>query len=193
MSGRPTDAEEPDDATLLRRAGDGDQGAWSRLVRRHSPVVWAVARHHRLGHDDAADVCQSTWLTLAVSLRRIRDPRRVRYWLATTAAREAQRVYARRGKEIPEPEWDPLPDVAASPETVLLTTERDCLLWQAFSRLPEHCRSLLWLLSHAPDLSYAQAGRVLGIPANSIGPRRGRCLRSLRRKVAAAGILEEAA
>lgn len=192
MSGQRDEQDDPADAALLRDAGWGDQRAWSLLVRRHSRVVWAVARQYRLDHADAADVCQNTWLTLAVSLHDIREPRRLNYWLATTTAREARRVHAKRRREIPEPEWDPLPSVDGSPEFVLLTAERDCLLWQAFSGLPEHCRSLLRLLAHAPELSYAQAATVLGIPANSIGPRRGRCLVALRRKVAAVGILEEA-
>jgi RNA polymerase sigma factor (sigma-70 family) len=162
------------------------------LVRRHSGVVWAVARQRGLRHADAADVYQNTWLALATSLGEIRDPARLRYWLATTAARQATKVAGRRAREFTRPDWEPIPagDVWASPEAALLTSERDCLLWQAFAALPGHCRSLLTLFAHAPELSYAQAASVLSIPANSIGPRRGRCLQSLRRKVLATGILE---
>lgn len=188
-------ADEPDDETLLQRAARRDESAWAQLVSRHGNVVWATARRHGLRHADAADVCQNTWLALAGSMRDIRDPARLRYWLATTAGRQAKRLAARRGRELAFPESQPFPaaDPAASPEAVLLTSERDRLLWRAFAALPQHCRDLLALLAHAPELTYAQLARTLDIPAGSVGPRRGRCLRTLRVKVLKAGILERAA
>lgn len=185
-------AEESDDARLVRRASAGDQDAWRQLVARHGRVPWAVARHYGLPAADAADVSQNTWLNLATGLRGLRDPGRLSYWLSTTARREALRVIAARDRELPESGWDHRTDESKPPETVVLTSERDFLLWQAFSGLSERCRQLLKLMAHAPELSYAQLGKTLGLSPHSVGPTRGRCLDILRRRIAAAGIIEEA-
>src|SRR4051812_21474690 len=53
-----------DSERLLRRAAAGDATAWDTLVERYGPLVWSVARSHRLGAAAAADVYQTTWLRL---------------------------------------------------------------------------------------------------------------------------------
>lgn len=182
--------EEPVDSPLLtdlvNRAGGGDQQAWRDLVTRYANLVWSVARSHRLDHADAADVCQTTWLRLAEHVGSLREPSRLPGWLATTARRESLRVIAGRRREMPGALPDePDPDPSAGPETLVLTEDRDNRLWQAFGGLTERCQQLLRILSSAPELSYAEVGVVLGIPVGSIGPTRGRCLESLRRRLVA--------
>ena len=66
-------------------------------------------------------------------------------------------------------------------------------LLQAFASLPGRCRHLLGLLAQAPELTYPQLGRALGINVNSIGQTRGRCLALLRRRLAMLDIREESA
>lgn len=183
--------EEPVDSPpltdLIDRAGGGDQQAWRDLVNRYANLVWSVARSHRLDHADAADVCQTTWLRLAEHVSSLRDPSRLPGWLATTARRESLRVIAGRRRETPGTLPDePDPDPAAGPETLVLIEDRDNRLWQAFGGLTERCQQLLRILSSAPELSYAEVGVVLGIPVGSIGPTRGRCLDTLRRRLTAA-------
>jgi DNA-directed RNA polymerase specialized sigma24 family protein len=48
----------------VARASLGEQAAWDQLVERYGAMVWAVARRHGLGLEDAADVSQVTWLLL---------------------------------------------------------------------------------------------------------------------------------
>lgn len=182
--------EEPVDgaplAELVDRAGCGDPQAWRDLVGRFANLVWSVARSHRLDHADAADVCQTTWLRLAEHLGSLREPSRLPGWLATTARRESLRVIAGRRREMAGALPDgPDPDPAAGPETLVLIGDRDTRLWRAFDELPQRCQQLLRLLATEPDLSYAEVGVVLGIPVGSIGPTRGRCLESLRRRLTA--------
>lgn len=175
-----------DTAELARRAAIGDQTAWRDLVDRHAGLVWRIARAHRLDEADAADVSQSTWIALAERLPSLRSPERLSAWLATTARRECLRVIAHRGREVRAAEWADVVDYAGEewwPETATLRGERDDALWRAFSALPDRCRSLLGLLAFAPDLSYAQLGRAVGIAVSSIGQTRGRCLDALRRRL----------
>jgi RNA polymerase sigma factor (sigma-70 family) len=173
-------------ADLVARAKAGDQQAWRDVIMRYANLVWSVARSFRLDHADADDVCQTTWLRLAEHLHTLREPSRLPGWLATTARRESLRVIAGRRREAPGALPDePDPDLAAEPETLVLIEDRDNRLWQAFSALPERCQQLLRILAMAPELSYSEVGSVLGIPVGSIGPTRGRCLESLRRRLVA--------
>ena len=59
---------------VLQAAANGDRQAWNALVAQYNGLVWSVARAHRLGDADAADVVQTTWLRLVEQLDRIRNP-----------------------------------------------------------------------------------------------------------------------
>lgn len=171
----------------MRAAAGGDQAAWDALVQRFSGLVWSIARAHRLGAADAADVSQTAWLRLVENLGRIREPDRVGAWLATTSRNECLRVIRRSGRQVPtdlDAEIDLEADEVAAPppDAGLLTGERDTELWRAFSAISERCQSLLRLLIADPAPSYEEIGALLGMPVGSIGPTRARCLDHLRRK-----------
>jgi hypothetical protein len=77
---------------LVGRASTGDQAAWDDLVDQYGGMVWAIARRHGLGPQDAADVSQVVWLRLAQHLSALRQPERLVAWLATTTRRESLRM-----------------------------------------------------------------------------------------------------
>ena len=168
---------------LLRAAEDGDVAAWNSLVERFTNLLWSVARGHRLGDADAADVVQTTWLRLVENLGRIQDPERLPGWLATTARRECLRTLRRSGRELPtqtdETTFD-LTDTAAPLDARLIIEERDAQLWQCFEALQPRCQQLLRVLLADPAPSYADVSAALDLPIGSIGPTRGRCLERLR-------------
>lgn len=173
-----------DVGALVRAAAAGDQRAWSLLVDRFSKLVWAIARNHRLGADDAAEVSQTTWLRLAEHIDRLKDPSKVGGWLATTARHESLRVLRGAGRQIPMGDDMPEPQcTAAAIDEALLRSERDALLWRAFSRLPARDQALLRLLVGDPMPSYGEIGAAMGMPVGSVGPTRARCLARLRREV----------
>jgi RNA polymerase sigma factor (sigma-70 family) len=171
---------------LIRRADSGDQAAWDRLVVRYSPLVWSVARAHRL---PAADVVQTTWLRLVEHLGQLRDPERLPGWLVTTARRACLQLLQRARRETPGVLTEnAAPEVEEPVEAGLLTDERDALLWRCFRRLSEQCQMILRILMATPPPSYANVSEALGIPIGSIGPTRGRCLDRLRAVAVNAGL-----
>jgi RNA polymerase sigma factor (sigma-70 family) len=177
-----------DAASLTRRAAQGDQQAWSELIERHSSLLWAIARRHRLGAADAADVFQTTWLRLVEHIDGLTEPERVGAWLATTARRECLRVLRAASRELPMGDALPEPAAAADePAARLMRAERDAELWAAFARLSPRDRALLRLLVADPAPSYDEIAAVLGMPIGSIGPTRGRCLARLRDALPALG------
>lgn len=182
-------------AVLLHRAAEGDGLAWRELVDGYTAVVWAAARAHSATLADAEDVYQATWLLLAENLERIRKPEALSGWLVTTARRESVRLIKARRREAPVgvDQGVDIPDPGDSPENKALRSLTASRLWQAFAQLPQRCQQLLRIVAVAPETSYAQVSESLGMPRGSIGPKRRRCLTSLRERMASTGVPEEAA
>lgn len=168
-----------DVAAVVRRAADGDEAAWHRLVEDFSSLVWAVALRQGLGRADAGEAVQMTFLRLVENLATLREPEALGGWLATTARREAWRIARRGGREtLMETE----PEVEATepgPEERALDGERARAVRAAFAGLPERCARLLELVV-VLALPYSQVASMLDMPMGSIGPTRARCLDRLR-------------
>ncbi len=192
-AGSASAAEPGTVAALVAAAADGDQVAWDSLVTRYAGLVWSIARSHRLGPADAADVSQTVWLRLVEHLRSLRNPEHVGGWLATTARHECLRVIRRAGRELPDEdaavELPISPD--QSPEWLVLSDESRRLVWLALGRLSTRCQTLLRALSASPDSSYADIAAALDMPIGSIGPTRMRCLEHLRRQLVTDGAMSE--
>jgi RNA polymerase sigma factor (sigma-70 family) len=186
------DVADDDPAELLRQAEKGDEVAWNVIVERYSGLLWSVARGHRLGAADAADVVQTTWLRLVEHLSAIREPERLTSWLVTTARRESLRVVGMAHREDiggVEQLTASLPDEKEAPiDEGLLLDERDAMLWRCFGQLPERCQVLLRTLMSSPAPTYAEVSLALDLPVGSIGPTRGRCLDRLRDLAEPAGL-----
>lgn len=174
------------DGELVLGARAGDSAAWEGLVDRLGPRVLAVARAHRLSWADAQDVYQVTWLRLLSHLDRIREPERVGAWLASTCRHEALRVLRRDGRQVPTGDSDDLdqPDpLAPPPETRLIATERQRMVWEALAALPPHCQRLLRLFMTDPPPTYEEVTAALDMPQGSIGPTRRRCMEKMRSRL----------
>jgi RNA polymerase sigma factor (sigma-70 family) len=174
---------------VVRAATDGDREAWNSLVARYGALIWGVARAHRLGDADAADVFQTTWLRLVEHLDDVRNPEAIGAWLATTARNECLRILRVGQRQVLTDAFD-LPDEAEDSDlgARLFARERDAALWRAFSGLSARCRALLRLLVADPAPSYDEIGTALDMPVGSIGPTRGRCLAALRERMEPAGL-----
>jgi RNA polymerase sigma factor (sigma-70 family) len=186
---------DPDDTgQLVRGAVGGDEVAWRGLVARFSGLVWAIARAHRLGNADAADVFQTTWLRLAEHIGRIEHPDRVGAWIATAARRECLQSLRSSAKvvltddaerlDLTPAGGNPTEDAVLAAEQEKEDADRAAALWRAFSGLPSRCRELLRVLMASPPPSYAEVAAALGLPLGSIGPTRARCLARLREEMA---------
>jgi RNA polymerase sigma factor (sigma-70 family) len=167
---------------LVDEARANDATAWNEIVHRLGGLVWSITRSYGVPRDDALDVSQTVWLQLARRLDRIIDPERLGLWLATTTRRECMRYLQHNRARVPvvAERLDERASLATSTEETILQAERQRLLWRAVEQLPEACRSLVRLMLSDPEPSYAEISEALGIPLNSIGPRRQRCLGSLK-------------
>lgn len=177
-------AMDADTDQLVRRAAGGERQAWEELVDRYAHLVWSVARSFGLDDATAGDVSQTVWLRLVEHLDRIRDPRRLAGWLATTTRREALRVVRVQRRQRPSEMVETAPDrTTPAPDELLLDSELLRQVLDAFGELSDGCRQLLRLLCAEPRLDYATISEIIGRPVGSIGPTRARCLAQLRRLI----------
>ena len=174
---------------VLRRVIEGDQGAWDELVEQFGGLVWSVARGYRLG-TLTDDVVQTVWLRLAEHCDRIRDPRRLAGWLATTTRNEALRVVKKQARSY---SMGDLPEQADQSVSSLdeIVTDDDTLghVLDSFRQLNDNDQELLRLLCTVPPLDYATIAEMLGRSVGSIGPSRDRALKKIR-KMLPAGLHE---
>ncbi len=190
--------ELPDDASLVSACLKGNAEAWDRLVGRYAGLVFAVPLRYGLTEQEAADVSQSVWLTVLEKLSTLRRPGSLAPWLTTVATRATWEAMRRRShpmarSAVSPHSWEPTggpdeegylreeQDPAPLPEELVLSMERQALVREAVRSLPSNCRELLTSLFLEEDVSYQELAKRLGVPQNSVGPTRARCLEKLRR------------
>lgn len=170
------------DPALVAACLRGDGRAWRRLVDRHGPLVWAVARRSGLSDSDAAEVFQNTWTIALEDLSALRKPSRVAAWLGRIAQHQALRT--RRGYAIAR---NAHPHVAREdvshelPADELERLETRGRVGRALARLGGRCKELLEALYMEPTRpSYDDLAERFDMSVGSIGPTRGRCLEKLK-------------
>jgi len=177
---------------LVTRARNGDKQAWDALVERYGPLVWSICRRHQLTGAEASNVGATVWLQMADQLDHLPVPTALPGWLATAAVRECRRAL-RATHRLPSAgqllDAETLPgEQAGVAEHELLVAERELLaaeqhaaLREAFARLSPSCQQLILVLTEDPPMTPVQISARLGIPVDSIGRTRSRCLDKLRR------------
>lgn len=169
------------DENLVLRAGDGDASAWEALVDRYAHLVYANARAVGADVGLAQDVSQLVWVRLLNRLGTIREPSKIKGWLAVVA-RNATRSELRRRR--PRVSLDNLlhleDETAIAPDEAVTRAEDVTAVRRALALVSERCRQLLTLLFSA-EMSYDEISQTMQMPIGSIGPTRGRCLDALAR------------
>lgn len=176
-------------AAALAAYRDGRTELLADAVREITPLLWHIVRSQGVGRDEAEDVVQGVWLALVRNADSVRDPQAILKWLVVSARRAAWQAAGRRRDQdrrttaLPDDGPAPtraLPSTEPSPEEPVLTAERDRVLWQHFSKLPERCRQVLAAVAVADRPDYRTIAEVTGMPVTSVGVTRGRCLAKLR-------------
>jgi RNA polymerase sigma factor (sigma-70 family) len=173
-----------EDEMLIQQCLNGEQEAWSKLIRKYAKLIFSIPIKRGLGEEDAADIFQSVCLSLLASLGSLREPRSLAAWLIQTTARACNRVQVHQKK------WRTMEverDSAATddvPDETLAQLEREQLLREAVNELSPECRKLIELLFFKdPPIPYETAAAQLGLAKGSIGATRMRCLEKLRRSL----------
>lgn len=167
-------------SNLVSDAVQGDEIAWSHLVRSYTPLVRAVCREYGLAPADSDDVCSRVWMRLLLGISRIREPAALPAWLRTTTRRQCLLLLREMRHDTPLDDEIVAHPAEAPADEEILAEEQRILLREATARLTEQDRRLLSLLFSDPPTPYARISEMLGIATGSIGPTRQRILLRLR-------------
>lgn len=173
----PSQPEILADRVLIRQTLAGDQDAFETLVHRYHVQIFQCIRHYVRDYDQAWDVFQQVLLKLCAALPTLSIAgESLGPWLARVARNCCLDVLrSRRLILFSELEWQSeeelsplalLIDPSPSPEEMVEQLEVQHMLREAINGLPPRLRPVI-LLRYMAQLSFAEIGQRLKIPANT--------------------------
>lgn len=179
------------DASLERRACEGDPHALEALLRQHARAIFAVCRHVA-GPADGQDATQEALARIVSSIRRYAPEKgSFRGWALTVARNVCRDRRRRRGLERRTfvDNGDDATALAQSPapgpERMAIARADSERLSQALSELPEPMR-LAVVLYHVHGSSYEEVASTLEVPNGTVMTWLHRGRKRLRAALAAA-------
>jgi RNA polymerase sigma-70 factor (ECF subfamily) len=183
------------DVALVRRAREGDFGAFEVLFERYRTLVYRFAYQMTSSRDDAEDVVQEAFVRAYQNLHRYRDEAKFTTWilrivtnLCTDRARSTSRRTALEQQEAGGAlEWMTLgnPD---DPVANLEEDRRKHALRRALVALPIHHRTMI-VLRDMEEREYPEIAALLGCTVGGAKLRVLRARRALKERIAP--LLEE--
>jgi RNA polymerase sigma-70 factor (ECF subfamily) len=170
----PVDRATQIDRWLVRKAREGERGAYEELIRRHRDRIYRIALRITGDAADADDVTQEVVIQLWTALSGFAGTSAFTTWLYRVVVNRSL-DHQRRARRLDggEPTETDLPPVAAPERSVLAGAELRAGL-EAIAQLPESQR-VPFVLCQIEGLSYAQAAAVTKVPEATV---RGRLARA---------------
>jgi RNA polymerase sigma-70 factor (ECF subfamily) len=180
-----------DEQALVAGLRAGDERAYERVVRLHSPRLLAVTRRILQNEEDARDAVQDAFLSAFRSLGSFHGGARFSTWLHRIGVNAAlMKLRSRQRKQelpitdlLPKFLGDGHPAEPAAPwepvEKLLERQETRELVRRYIAELPEDYRTVL-LLRDIEELDTEQAAEQLGINPGAVKTRLHRARQALR-------------
>ena len=181
------------DGELVRRALEGDAGAFDQLVGRHQAAVYRAALAATRVPEDAEDVAQEALVRAWSSLRSFRGEASFRTWLLTIVWRRAMtrrqwRAAWRRRRATLDDARDVAALGARADETVR-DRELGTHIRRAIDTLTPVLRDAL-LLVQSGEYDYGEIAAMLGVPTGTVKWRVSEARRKVRARLAALGYVD---
>lgn len=165
----------------------GDPAAFATLVERYRRYLYAVAYRIVLHEDDALDVVQETFVSMARHLTQWQGRGTLRAWLAVIATRQALDLRSHSSNRHEQPTdpqnleriLDASPSTAQGPIQTLETQERRHRVKAAMGELSPQQRAIL-SLRLAEDQTPAEIAERLGLPPSQVRSQLARAVARLR-------------
>lgn len=161
-----------EDADLIRKAREGDVGAFNALVSRWDKRVYNYLLRILGNREDALDLSQDVFLKAYQNLRKLEDPSRFAPWLFRIAHNEAYSLFRKRR---PEADIDEVPveatgegiAVAGSP---VFPVELSLAVSAALDRLSPDQREAV-ILKIYQGFKFEEMAGILDCPVSTVKSR----------------------
>lgn len=178
------------DASLVKRAREGEYEAFEMLFERHRTLVYRFAYQMVPRRDDAEDIVQEAFVRAYQNLNKYRDEAKFTTWLlrivanlCTDQARMSQRRTNLEQQEAKGAlEWMTIGDVE-DPIENLEEDRRKIALRKALAALPVHHRTVI-VLRDLQEKEYPEIAQILGCTVGGAKLRVLRARRALRDRIA---------
>jgi RNA polymerase sigma factor (sigma-70 family) len=175
------------DARLVRECLNGNQDAWSGLIRRYKNLIFSVPLAYGFSRDEATDVFQTVCAEMLGALPKLREPRALPKWILMVTSHKCfhKKTKDQRSQAGTEEirNWF-RKELPAEADKIIRRVEREQALRDSLSNLPPQCRQLVRsLFFEEPARPYSEITRELGLATGSSGLTRQPCLGRLRRKL----------
>ncbi|MBZ5498546.1 MAG: sigma-70 family RNA polymerase sigma factor [Acidobacteriia bacterium] len=180
---------------MIRRFLEGDEQAFTELVRQWETKVFNFAWRYLGNREDAQDVVQETFLSVFKSAKSLRDPDSFPTWLYRITLNHCRSRWRRRSSDVAldEPlqggangERDLTLSMTAGYEPRDSVETRD-LIRKALMGLSEEHRSAI-ILKEYVGLNLEEVARVMDCPLSTAKSRLYHGLRGVQRNLARIGI-----
>ena len=186
-------AERERENALLARCKDGDAGAFDELVRRYEKRVYSFAYRLAGNQDDANDVAQEAFIRVFNSLHTFRGDAVFTTWIyrIVTNVYLDERKKSKSHRQTSLDDYIELDENAVSrqiedggpsPPEIMEHKERDRVVQEAISSLPEYQRIIVTLY-HLQSRSYEEIAEILHLPIGTVKSRLNRARLALGEKL----------
>lgn len=155
------------DATLVRKAREGEEEAFGALVSRYQRAAYSVALSVTRKHEDAEDVAQEAFLVALDRLEECRDPGKFGGWFLTIVRNRARNVLRREELRSGEPLPFGLEGSGEGPDRAAERADLRGRLEEALGELTEVQREVV-LLHDLEGWKHREIGERLGMPAGTV-------------------------
>ncbi|MES2705080.1 MAG: sigma-70 family RNA polymerase sigma factor [Verrucomicrobiota bacterium] len=190
MSAKSENHPHPADAELVRAAQRGEKRAFVEIVARHQVMVCGVTLGVLGDFTAGEDAAQEAFVTAWRKIQDLREPEKLRAWLARIA-RNAALGHLRRTRGVQFVEMDErwADEDQLPPDELAVSGEESALVRDALGRLPENYRLPL-VLFYRQDQSVREVAETLGLGEDAVKQRLARGREMLRERMT--GLIETA-
>ena len=144
---------------------------FTSLAKKHMDMVFRLAFSYLRSREEADDVTQNVLLALWRTDKRFASAEHVKAWLIRVTVNECKKVL--------RSPWRKREDLAAYENALAFETEEDRALYDAVMALDAKYRAVI-VLYYYEGYSIAEIGKLLGVPAPTVGTRLSRARERLK-------------